>query len=129
MSTSLRRSARLVANDASSSPDSQPPSRRELARRRAAAMPPRQHFVVVEKKDSFDVMLTPKMGPSVNSITTLNEISSSENAILTQKQLLQRLTVIELKIKLKNYGMTTKGKKADLVQRMLNFEMMFHNDM
>lgn len=158
MSISLRRSARLVANDASSSPDSQPPSRRELARRRAAAMPPRQHFVVVEKEDSFDIMLSPKMGPfgvleqdaamradaiahaavhnqtthtrsCVTSITTLNELSSSENAILTRKQVLQRLTVAELKIKLNNHGMTTKGKKADLIQRMLAFEIMFHNDM
>lgn len=63
MSTSLRRSARLVANDVSSSHDSQPLSCRELARRRAAAMPPRQLFVFVEKEDSFDVMLSPNMGP------------------------------------------------------------------
>lgn len=127
MSTALRRSARLVANDTSSSPDSQPPSRLELARRRAAAMPPRQHFVVVEKEDSFDVM----MGPFgvVEQDAQLRSLHSVENTILTREQVLQRLKVVELKIKLKNYGMTTTGKKADLVQRMLAFEIMFLNDM
>ena len=125
MSTSLRRSARLVANDASSSPDSQPPSRRELARRRAAAMPPRQHFVVVEKKDSFDIMLSPKMGP----FGVLEQDAVNNQTTHVRKQVLQRLTVVELKIKLKNHGMTTTGKKADLVQRMLAFEIMFLNDM
>jgi hypothetical protein len=157
MSTALRRSARLVANDTSSSPDSQPPSRRELARRRAAAMPPRQHFVVVEKEDSFDVMLSPMMGPfgvveqdidlrvdaiahaavhnqitharsSVTSPAQLRALHSVENTILAKKQVLQRLTVAELKVKLNNYCMTTKGKKTDLVQRMLAFEIMFQND-
>ena len=126
MSTSLRRSARLVANDASSSPDSQPLSRRELARRRrAAAMPPRQHFVVVEKKDSFDIMLSPKMGP----FGVLEQDAVNNQTTHVRKQVLQRLTVVELKIKLKNHGMTTTGKKADLVQRMLAFEIMFLNDM
>ena len=126
MSTSLRRSARLVANDASSSPDSQPLSRRELARRRrAAAMPPRQHFVVVEKKDSFDIMLSPKMGP----FGVLEQDAVNDQTTHVRKQVLQHLTVVELKIELKNRGMTTTGKKADLVQRMLAFEIMFHNDM
>jgi hypothetical protein len=125
MSTALRRSSRLVANDTSSSPDSQPPSRRELARRRAAANPPRQHIVVVEKEDSFDVMLSPMMGP----FGVVEQDAVNDQTTHVQKQLLQRLTVVELKIKLKNHGMTTTGKKADLVQRMLAFEIMFHNDM
>ena len=33
-----------------------------------------------------------------------------------------------LKSKLNNYCLTTTGKKAELVQRMLAFEIMFDND-
>ena len=53
---------------------------------------------------------------------------AAENKILTQKQALERLTVVELKSKLNNYCLTTSGKKAELVQRMLAFEIMFDNE-
>jgi hypothetical protein len=65
---------------------------------------------------------------AVSSPAKLRVLCAAENKILTQKQALERLTVVQLKSKLNNYCLTTTGKKAQLVQRMLAFEIMFDND-
>ena len=151
MSTSskpLRRSARLAP--ASTTPP--PPSRAELARQRnakaRATKPEQPRFVVVEKPRSFDVIKYPLGGYSpddalahaamqphgtaareaVTSVAKLNVLCAAENKILTQKQALGRLTVVQLKSKLSAYVMTTTGNKERLIQRMLAFEIMFDND-
>ena len=65
---------------------------------------------------------------AVSSPAKLRVLCAAENKILTQKQALERLTVVQLKSKLDNYCLTTSGKKAELVQRMLAFEIMFDNE-
>jgi hypothetical protein len=151
MSTSskpLRRSARLAP--ASTTPA--PPSRAEVARQRnakaRATKPEQPRFVVVEKPRSFDVIKYPLGGYSpddalaaaamqkhgttqrsaVSSPAKLRVLCAAENKLLIQKQALARLTVVQLKSKLNDYGMTTTGNKDRLVQRVLAFEIMFDND-
>jgi hypothetical protein len=58
----------------------------------------------------------------------LHALQAAENNVLIQKQRLQRLTVVQLKSKLSDYGMTTTGNKDRLVQRVIAFEIMFDND-
>ena len=147
-STPLRRSTRLAP--ASTTPP--PPSRAESARHRnakaRATQPAQPRSVVVEKPRSFDVIKYPLGGYSpddalahaamqphgtaareaVTSVAKLNVLCAAENKILTQKQALGRLTVVQLKSKLSAYGMTTTGNKERLIQRMLAFEIMFDND-
>ena len=65
---------------------------------------------------------------AVTSPAKLRVLHAAENKILSQKQALERLTVVQLKSKLNNYCLTTSGKKAQLVQRMLAFEIMFDNE-
>ena len=65
---------------------------------------------------------------AVSSPAKLRVLHAAENKILSQKQALERLTVVQLKSKLNNYCLTTSGKKAQLVQRMLAFEIMFDNE-
>ena len=104
--------------------------------------------MVVEKPRSFDVIKYPLGGYSpddaladvamqphstaareaVTSPAKLHALQAAENNVLIQKQRLQRLTVVQLKSKLSDYGMTTTGNKDRLVQRVIAFEIMFDND-